>query len=180
MKENQPLQRLDTELVTAASQGDLASFGQLYDRYYRMAVGIARNRLSDEHLAEDAAQEAFSVAARTLSTLEKGERFPQWLGTICRRTASKMANRRAKHESLTSNEEPASDVEKAALRQHVHEVLEKLDDTSREIILLHYFSGMSYKDIASVIPLSTQAIHGRLQRARRKLRETLDPKGTKG
>jgi RNA polymerase sigma-70 factor (ECF subfamily) len=173
------LQRFDAELVAAASQGDLASFGQLYERYYRMAVGIARNRLSDEHLAEDAAQEAFAVACRTLSTLEKGDSFPQWLGTICRRTASRLAKSQPKHEPLLADLEPVSDAKLAALRQEVHELLGKLDETSREIVLLHYFSGLSYKDIAGVVNLSTQSIHGRLQRARRKLGELLSPKGTK-
>ena len=52
------MQRSDAELVAAACRGDLASFGRLYERHYRMAVGIARSRLSDGHLAEDAAQEA--------------------------------------------------------------------------------------------------------------------------
>ncbi len=41
------------------------SFGRLYERHYRMAVGLAYSRLSDPHLAEDAAQEAFAVAALT-------------------------------------------------------------------------------------------------------------------
>lgn len=50
------LQQSDAELVAAACQGDLASFGRLYERHYRMAVGLASSRLSDGHLAEDAGQ----------------------------------------------------------------------------------------------------------------------------
>jgi hypothetical protein len=48
------LQYTDAELVAAACRGDLASFGRLYERHYRLAVGITRSRLSDGHLAEDA------------------------------------------------------------------------------------------------------------------------------
>jgi RNA polymerase sigma-70 factor (ECF subfamily) len=66
------------------------------------------------------------------------------------------------------------------LRLQVHEAIGNLDETSREIVLLHYFSRLSYEDIASVMDLSVQAIHGRLQRARRKLAAVLDPTGTKG
>ena len=172
------MQRSDAELVAAACRGDLASFGRLYERHYRMAVGIARSRLSDEHLAEDAAQEAFAVAWGTLSTLHDGDSFPQWLGTVCRRTASRLAKGQPKHEPLFEDREPVSDFALAVLRQQVHEALGQLDETSREIVLLHYFSGLSYKDIAGVTNLSTQAIHGRLQRARRKLAEILNPTGT--
>ncbi len=171
------MQPPDVELVAAACQGDLASFGVLYERYYRMAVGIARNRLSDQHLAEDAAQEAFATACRTLSTLKKRDSFPQWLGTICRRTASKIAKNQPTHEQFSVDREPVSDVKLATLCQQVHDVLGQLDETSREIVLLHYYSGLSYKDIAYVTNLSTQAIHGRLQRARGKLAKILNATG---
>ena len=144
-----------------------------------MAVGIARTRLSDGHLAEDAAQEAFAVACCRLATLRKGESFAQWLGTICRRTASKLANGQPKCESLSQTQEPVNDLASATLRQQVHEAIHELDETSREIVLLFYFSGLSYEEIAVVVNLSTKAIHGRLQRARRKLREILDPTGAR-
>lgn len=173
------MQQSDADLVAAASRGDLFSFGVLYERYYRMAVGIARSRLFDEHLAEDVAQEAFAVACRTLSTLENGEKFPQWLGTICRRTASRLAKTQQNHEALTDETVPTSNGRLSALQQHIHEVLEQLDETSREIVLFHYFSGLSYKEIADVVDLSTQAIHGRLQRARNKLATILNPSETK-
>ena len=158
----------------------MASFGLLYERYYRMAVGIARSRLADVHLAEDAAQEAFAIACRILTTLQDGNRFPQWLGTICRRTASRLALCQPNHEPLSEYAEPFSDYSQTLLRHQVHEAMKQLDETSREIVLLHYFSGLSYTAIADVVDLSTQAIHGRLQRARRKLAEILDSTGTKG
>jgi RNA polymerase sigma-70 factor (ECF subfamily) len=173
------VQLTDAQLVAAACQGDLASFGQLYVRHYRLAVGIARSRLSDGHLAEDAAQEAFAVACRTLSTLQNGDRFPHWLGTICRRTASRLSQGQPKHEPLSESSEPASDDSLVMLRLQIHEALEQLDESSREIVVLHYFSGLTYEDIAAVTDLSTQAIHGRLQRARQKLAEILAPTGAK-
>lgn len=175
------VQRTDAELVAAACQGDLASFGRLYERHYRLAVGIARSRLSDEHLAEDAAQEAFAIACRTLVSLQDGNRFPQWLGTICRRTASRLATCEPAHEPLSAEQGPASDSDLAMLRLQVQEAVAQLDETSREIVLLHYFSGLSYEDIAGALELSVAAIHGRLQRARRKLAQILDihaPHGT--
>ena len=72
-----------------------------------MALGIARGRLVDVHLAEDAAQEAFAIAGRTLSTLQNGQRFPQWLGTICRRTATKLAKAKSDHLPLVDDQSTA-------------------------------------------------------------------------
>lgn len=183
------LQPTDAELVAAACRGDVASFAHLYERHYRLAVGIARCRLADGHLAEDAAQEAFAVACRTLASLQDGDRFPQWLGTICRRTASRLAEGQPNHEPLSSQSEEkghvsASECGDSTLireqqREQVHEALEQLDESSCEIVLLHYFSELSYEAIARVLDLSPQAIHGRLQRARRKLAEILKPTGVR-
>ena len=63
----------DAELVEAARNGDVSSFGELYRRHYAAAVGIAYCALSDHHLAEDAAQEAFAVACRDLGRLRRAE-----------------------------------------------------------------------------------------------------------
>lgn len=167
----------DAELVAAACQGDRASLGRLYERHHRLAVGIARSRLADEHLAEDVAQEAFAIACRTLSTLQNGDRFPQWFGTICRRTASRAALCQPQHVPLSENREPSSDVALAAVRQQVREALAELEETAREIVLLHYFSGLSHAEIAAALELTTAAVHGRLQRARQKLSELLAPSG---
>jgi RNA polymerase sigma-70 factor (ECF subfamily) len=138
-----------------------------------MAVGIARGRLMDLHLAEDAAQEAFATACRTLSTLQDANRFPQWLGTICRRAASRLASRQPNHEPLSENHEQVDHSSQAVLQQEVQEALSLLDETAREIVLLHYFSGLSHSEIADAVELTPQAVHGRLQRARAKLAELL-------
>lgn len=173
------MDRSDAELVTAACQGDLASFGRLYERHYRMAVGIARGRLSDRHLAEDAAQEAFAIACRTLRTLRVRDRFPEWLGTICRRTASRLDANRPSHAPLSDDHERSGDVRLDALRLQVRDALALLDENSREIVVLHYFSGLSYDEISRALGLSASSIHGRLQRARGKLAAALDPSGAK-
>ena len=173
----------DAELIAAALQGDRSSFGRLYVRYYRLAVGMARSRVSDVQLAEDAAQEAFAVAFRTLSSLQDHNRFPQWLGTICQRTAARMAVKQQSHQTLSDSHEAVRDSTQATLQQQVQEALEQLDEASREIVVLHYFSGLSYEEIADALELTEAAIHGRLQRARQKLAKSLDaydPTGTTG
>jgi RNA polymerase sigma-70 factor (ECF subfamily) len=151
----------------------VTSFGLLYERHYRMAVGIARSRLADSHLAEDAAQEAFAIAYRTLSTLRNGKRFTQWLGTICRRTASRIDSGRPPHSALAENTERAGDSDLQRLRLQVQDALQVLSEASREIVILHYFSGLSYEEIAQALGLSVQSVHGRLQRARMKLAQIL-------
>ena len=154
--------------MKAACAGDVDSFRQLYERHYGMAVGLARSRLSDHHLAEDAAQEAFATACRRLSRLRDANRFPQWLGTICRRTASRLARSPANGKPI--DEDPVAPTPDDTDRpEQVHEALNRLPAADREVIHLHYFSGLTYDEIAQVLGITPQAVHGRLQRARRKL-----------
>lgn len=67
------------ELVEAACNGDVDSFGELYRRRYAALVGVAYRVLSDRHLAEDAAQEAFAVACRDLEPLVNTGEYEQVL-----------------------------------------------------------------------------------------------------
>lgn len=160
--------RSDAELVEAACNGDVDSFRCLYERHYRLAIGIARSRLRDRHLAEDAAQEAFAIACRKLHTLSQPIRFPEWFGTICRRTASKISPRQADFEPLQDH--PSIECSQAAPSNvEVGEALEKLPVSAREVLTLHYFSGLSYEEIALSLGISSQAVHGRMQRARKML-----------
>ncbi len=162
------LQRSDADLVEAACDGDVDSFRCLYEKHYRLAVGIAHSRLRDRHLAEDAAQEAFTFACRNLHTLRRPDRFPEWLGTICRRTASKLSPRQNKGMPL-QDQECGQRCEKESARAALREALEKLPISYREVLTLHYFSGMSYEEIAIALSISCQAVHGRMQRARKTL-----------
>ena len=83
-------ERPDAELVAAAREGDTDSFTELYRRYYAAAVGIAYSTLSDRHLAEDAAQEAFAIVCRDLGRLRRDDKFVHWLNAICRKVACRL------------------------------------------------------------------------------------------
>ena len=138
-----------------------------------MAVGVTLCITRDRHLAEDAAQEAFAMAARRLATLRDPERFGWWLRTICRRGALDLMRRNPRPVPIEVDPpEPVPDpaeVRRAAILKAV----DQLDPEGRELVVLHYFSEMSYAEISRALGMSEASIHGRLQRARRKLADLL-------
>ena len=172
------LERTDAELVEAARKGDVSSFGELYRRHYAAMVGVAYCAVSDHHLAEDAAQEAFAVACRDLGRLRRVDRFAPWLGAICRKVARRAAKSRFRHplpeEPIAAADTDANDGRLAIVRQSVR----RLPERAREVVLLHYFSGLSYEEIAAALGISPQAVHGRLIRARQKMAEYLRRNGS--
>jgi RNA polymerase sigma-70 factor, ECF subfamily len=168
--------RTEAELVEAARSGDIESFGELYERHYLSAVGIAYSVLADRHLAEDAAQEAFAIACRQLASLRRPERFAPWIGTIVRRAAGQMARSRRERNLLDETE--AATVSRGPHPSDlVREAVSALPDRAREVVVLHYFTGLSHKEIAASLGVSAEAVHGRLVRARRILAERLTGNG---
>lgn len=167
----------DAELVEAARNGDVSSFGELYRRHYAAAVGIAYCWVSDRHLAEDAAQEAFAVACRDLGRLRRAEKFTSWLKAICRKVARRLAKSKSRYDlpaEIASTTTADPDDDRASL---VRQSVQRLPERAREVILLHYFSGLTYEQIADALGTSPQAVHGRLIRARRKMAEDLRRNG---
>ena len=87
---------------------------------------------------------------------------------------------RPTHQLLSDDPRYADDPELRSLRLQVHDALQLLEETLREIVVLHYFSGLSYQEIGQTLDLSVQSVHGRLQRARSKLAQLLDTRDSSG
>ena len=171
------LERTDAQLVEAARNGDLGSFGELYRRHYPAAVGIAYCVLLDHHLAEDAAQETFALACRGLGRLRRAEKFAPWLKAICRKVAARLGKSRPRHSLPAEVASPAGANPGDPRASLVRQAVERLPGRAREVVLLHYFSGLTYEQIAVLLETSPQAVHGRLIRARRKMAEDLRRNG---
>lgn len=171
------IEQPDDRLVEAARSGDTGSFGELYRRHYPAVAGVAYAVLADRHLAEDAAQEAFTIACRDLGRLRRADKFASWLRGICRNVARDLA--RAKRPQVRADglpeslDEPSNDGLLAAVRESV----QRLPPPAREIVMLRYFSDLSHAQIAETLGISPQAVHGRLVRARRRLAEDLGRSG---
>ena len=167
------LETTDQKLVESACSGDIDSFRQLYERHYALVVGLANSRLQDKHLAEDAAQDAFIVACRSLSTLENGTRFPQWIGTITRRIAFAMTKTRRQGVAILDDLQIADAIPIEQDYSSVRHAIGQLSDAHREVIYLHYFSNLSHQQIADATGTTSSSVHGRLQRARKRLEKKL-------
>jgi len=167
----------DARLVEAARNGDVGSFAELYRRYYVPMVGVAYCILSDHHLAEDAAQEAFAIACRELGGLRRAETFGGWLRVICRNAANRIAKCRAKFVAPEEVPAPGSNPSRDALHRTIRQTVQNLPISQREVVMLRYFSGLSYEQIAATLGISSRAVNGRLTRAKRKMAEDLRREG---
>jgi len=171
-------ERPDRQLVESAQQGDGDSFTELCGRYYPAMVAIAHSIIGDRHLAEDAAQQAFAVAAVKLPELRHADSFASWLGVICRNSANDIGRKQQricdvdKLSKLPARQDDSPDTEEA-----VREAVAGLTPEAREVIYLRYYDGLPYERISKALGISEQAINGRLRRAKEKIAEYLKQKG---
>jgi RNA polymerase sigma-70 factor (ECF subfamily) len=154
----------EKQLVEAAQNGHLESFGALYERYHSPMVALAYSMLADRDLAEDAAQEVFAVACRDIESLKSKERFAAWLAGICRNVSRQMFRVNRNKPAALSDEHPARKEKDGDDRQEaIRRAVWSLREAERELIVLRYFDGFSQARISEVLSLSTQAVNGRWQ-----------------
>jgi len=165
--------------IEAACRGDVEALAGLYERYYALMVWVAYSVLLDRSLAEDAAQQAFATAFGRIRSLRQLDRFGPWLTTICRNTAQDMARvrrRDATLQKIAAQEQPvrpgSNGFDKA-----VKEAVDNLPAMYREVVVLHYYSDLSYKEIESALGVSGDVVKGRLARARKQIQEHLENEG---
>jgi RNA polymerase sigma-70 factor (ECF subfamily) len=157
--------------------------GELYERHERMIRALCRLLLRDDVEAEDAAQQTFLSAYAGLINGTVPERPTAWLATIARRECwSRLAQRRNQPLLLDDADLPqgeARDALEDALRNADFSALwaavNALPRQQRAAFLLRECSGLSYGQMAEALGATESAIESLLVRARRQLRDGLEP-----
>ena len=135
----------------------------------------------DMELAEDAAQDAFIQAWLRLSTFRPGTSLRNWLYRIAVNAALDVVRRESKSppadvESLTLAD-PLAGPEAAFIQKErtviVQQAILSLTESSREVLVLREYGGLSYQEIASTLDIPLGTVMSRLNYARERLKELL-------
>ncbi len=168
-------------LVTRARAGDAIAYGQLVGRFQDMAYGYAYAILGDWSLAQDAAQEAFIEAYRSLPSLRQPYAFPGWLKRIVFKQCDRLTrNRRivsapieAAIEVPTRTPGPAETVETRESRETVLRAVQDLPAHERQVTALYYIDGYSQREIAAFLEVPASTVKSRLYASRQRLKERM-------
>jgi len=158
-----------------------AQIGHLYKAHGRMVVGLCRFLLRDPVEAEDAAQQSFVAAHRSLLRGSVPRDAPAWLATIARNECRARIKQRMREPLALAEPDDAvaqlpdpfhAAVENADL-EALRAGLEDLPESQRSAFVLREFAGLSYTELAAALDVSEPAVESLLVRARTKLRLTL-------
>ena len=160
----------DAELVLEARSGAARAFASLVRRYQGLVVARAYRLIGDRGEAEDAAQEAFMRAHRSLSQLRKPAAFGPWLLQTVSNVARRASLRRSKRPGPLPEAHPSHD---PAPRIEVLDAIAALPEADQQVIHLYYSQRHTCSEIAEMLDLQLGSITSRLTRARQKLRDLL-------
>jgi RNA polymerase sigma factor (sigma-70 family) len=176
----------DEAIVALLARSDESALAELYDRFGRVAYGLALRILRDERLAEDAVQEAFLAAWRNADRfVPERAKASTWLLTFVHRRAVDLVRRedRRRAEPLAEELEPArtSSAEEDAWlrfeRERVQAALRQLPDQQREALELAYYGGFSQSELAERLGEPVGTIKSRMFTGLARLRELLSEPG---
>jgi RNA polymerase sigma-70 factor (ECF subfamily) len=178
----------DLEIVSSVLQGNSGDFRKIVEKYQNTMYRLARSYLSNHEEAEDATQEVFLRAYKSLNRFNLEKRFLNWLYTIAinhlKSRYSRILRFQDKQERFQQEPRPAQDTpetetEQSETKQEIRHMVGSLPNNLKETVILYYYEEMSVNQIAEVLEISRENVKSRLFRARKKIRENLEKDATR-
>jgi RNA polymerase sigma-70 factor (ECF subfamily) len=167
----------DSDVIRAAVEGDKDAFAVLVDRYYQRCLRFAVRMLGNREDGEEAVQDAFIRAYRTLHRYEHRGRFEAWLFKIlvnrCRTMAAARSRRRWDEPLEEQGPATESGADDPLLREDIRRALARLSAEQREAFILKYVEEMTYEEMADLTGADVSALKMRVLRAREQLQRLL-------
>jgi RNA polymerase sigma-70 factor (ECF subfamily) len=183
----------DEDLLVRFCRGQTEAFGILVRRYERELYGYLRRYLGDSDLAEDVFQNTFLQLYIKSGQYEPGRPVRPWLYTIATHQAIDALRRNGRHQavSLDQSQKELPDGDLCSLmellesrgpsplelaqgeerREQVRASVDRLPEFLRQVVILAYYQGLKYREIADILDIPVGTVKSRLHAALVKLQE---------
>ncbi len=169
--------------VQKAAVGDLAAFDELIKKHHGKIYGLAYRMLGNADDAEDAVQETFLEAFKSLHSFEHRSKFSTWLYRVAintcqqwlrradsrRRTLNQYIEQNHGVHANSTSELPDEVAMKNERNAALQEAISKLPEKQRTVIILFYMQQLKYREIAEILHCSEGTVASRLNTAIRNL-----------
>jgi RNA polymerase sigma-70 factor (ECF subfamily) len=198
-RDHDPRERYtDEQLLARLRDGEADLFGTLVRRYERELYGYLRRYVGDDELAADVFQNTFVQVFVKIEQYQPGRPARPWLYAIATNQAIDALRRRNRRvdgraDPLLAGDDgddaarplfevlrdrapgPVEQAEGAELRQLVRDAVDRLPDLLRQVVVMAYFQGLRYQEIADALDIPLGTVKSRLHAALAKLTEAWEP-----
>ncbi len=178
------MQTNDYELIQRVLDGNENAFTVLVKKYQKWIHTLVWQKIGDFHIAEEITQDVFLKAYKKLRTLKPPYNFAGWIYVIAtRRCIAWQRKRQLPTTSLDTM--PAAQIEEVSYAEYdgkraeaadlerqrtiVKRLLEKLPESERTVVTMHYLAEMPCEKISEFLGVSPNTVKSRLYRARQRL-----------
>ncbi|HUW81171.1 MAG TPA: sigma-70 family RNA polymerase sigma factor [Phycisphaerae bacterium] len=170
----------ENQIVEACRRGDRQAQRELYartcDRVYRVVLRMLRNHDDTSDVAQDTYLRAFGAIGK----FDGSSSVDTWLYRIAVNEALQFLRRRKRQSRLLREHRDHSErgprQQPNDARLDVEEAVARLPEAERALIVLRYYEGLSYAQMAEVLNKPAGTIASGLNRARAMLKECLEPR----
>jgi RNA polymerase sigma-70 factor, ECF subfamily len=177
----------ESRLVARARDGDRSAFDEIVVLHRQAVYRVARRILGSHEEADEAAQETFVRAWRSLDGFRGEARLSTWLIRIALNVSRTMgASRRPSVplDDAVPPVDPGESGEEAARRleagRRVRRAVAGLPPRQREVVTLKVFSDMTYDDVAAAMGLTVGAVKAHFHQAVSNLRRRMTEGAPRG
>lgn len=161
-----------------------AQFELLVEQYLRKVFHLVFLFVKDRNAAEDITQDVFVKAYKNWRAFRGESTLQTWIYRIAVNESKKYLRswtfRNILYRSNVS-EEKTTNVEAGVMKKlaklEFSDLVLSLPSKYREVIALHYYEDLSVEEVAKILGISQGAVHTRLHRARKQLKEVLLTEG---
>jgi RNA polymerase sigma-70 factor (ECF subfamily) len=189
MSEHQEMEPTDGELLARYRRGDAPALGRLIEKYRRPLFGYIINMTEGREDVDELFQEVWFRVIRKIGLYQE-RNFFGWLVRIAHNLVIDRARRSKPDFSLDAESEetgatladriadggldPSQDVTDQDLGRKIGLAVNSLPREQKEVFVMRAYSGLSFKQIASVQKVSINTALARMQYAVAKLRPLLE------
>ncbi|NLM38983.1 MAG: sigma-70 family RNA polymerase sigma factor [Firmicutes bacterium] len=171
----------EQELIRGCKAGDKSCMEMLFRSHVDSAVRLAFSITRNWATAEDAVQEAFIQAFRSIGTFQEGKPFKPWLAKIVvnksRRIGAKFGVSWDELDPNQPNDTDDGTPERLLMEKEdktrLMQAINLLGEKHRLPLILKYLSGLSEAETSEVLGVPITTVKSRLYVARRQLAEKL-------
>ena len=180
----------DADLARRVAAGEHSAFEVLMRRHNRALFRTARAILRDDAEAEDALQEAYLRAYRTIGGFRGEAKLSTWLARVVANEALQRLRKGARRAAIVPiqagadaaqveqlpdipMDRPEAGAERAEVRKLLERRIDALPETYRPVFMLRAVEELSVEETAAVLGLPEATVRSRFFRARSLLREAL-------
>jgi len=169
----------DAELMREVAGGNTEAFNEIVLRYQQAAWAVAFRFMGDPVEAEDIVQEAFLRILKVAPTYKPTASFSTYLYRVVTRLCIDHTRKRRPEPAPVDMEvvdtagDPVTVVLQKERERIVRDALQRLPVRQRMVVILKYYEGFSYAEIARIMDTTVKAVERLLARARRTLTKLL-------